>query len=130
MVELAACVSDFGVGAGDLEAGFVPVLRSLLFAAFLVARTTSGRQIVAIGGNRKAAVLAGLPVKRVLTGVYVLCGTFAALAGILATARLTASDPSSLGTLMELSAITAVVVGAPRSAAARSGCWAPSPERC
>ncbi|MEU3043837.1 ABC transporter permease [Streptomyces diastaticus] len=82
-----------------------------LAVAFLVARTTFGRQIVAVGGNREAAVLAGLPVKRVLTGVYVLCGTFAALAGVLATARLTASDPSSLGTLMELSAITAVVVG-------------------
>ncbi|MEU7447233.1 ABC transporter permease [Streptomyces diastaticus] len=82
-----------------------------LAVAFLVAPTTFGRQIVAVGGNREAAVLAGLPVKRVLTGVYVLCGTFAALAGVLATARLTASDPSSLGTLMELSAITAVVVG-------------------
>src|SRR6478735_2649855 len=79
--------------------------------AFLVQRTTFGRQIVAIGGNRSAAALAGLPVKRVLIGVYVICGVLAALAGILATARLTASDPSSLGTLMELSAITAVVVG-------------------
>lgn len=79
--------------------------------AFLVQRTTFGRQVVAIGGNRSAAALAGLPVKRVLIGVYVLCGVLAALAGILATARLTASDPSSLGTLMELSAITAVVVG-------------------
>ncbi|CAM5732510.1 ABC transporter permease [Streptomyces hirsutus] len=59
----------------------------------------------------QAAALSGLPVKRVLIGVYILCGTMAALAGILATARLTASDPSSLGTLMELSAITAVVVG-------------------
>ncbi|MFE1441402.1 ABC transporter permease [Streptomyces sp. NPDC058739] len=82
-----------------------------LAVAFLVHRTTFGRQVVAIGGNRKAAALAGLPVKRVLTGVYVLCGVLAALAGVLATARLTASDPSSLGTLMELSAITAVVVG-------------------
>jgi ribose transport system permease protein len=36
---------------------------------------------------------------------------FAALAGVLATARLTASDPSAIGNLMELSAITAVVVG-------------------
>lgn len=79
--------------------------------AFLVQRTTFGRQIVAVGGNRPAAALAGLPVRRVLIGVYVLCGVLAALAGILATARLTASDPSSLGTLMELSAITAVVVG-------------------
>ncbi|MFF2717111.1 ABC transporter permease [Streptomyces sp. NPDC058011] len=82
-----------------------------LAVAFLVQRTTFGRQIVAIGGNRPAAALSGLPVKRVLIGVYILCGTMAALAGILATARLTASDPSSLGTLMELSAITAVVVG-------------------
>ncbi|MCT2590303.1 ABC transporter permease [Streptomyces sp. N2-109] len=82
-----------------------------LAVAFLVQRTTFGRQVVAIGGNRSAAALAGLPVKRVLTGVYVLCGVLAALAGILATARLTASDPSSLGNLMELSAITAVVVG-------------------
>ncbi|MFD9425723.1 MULTISPECIES: ABC transporter permease [unclassified Streptomyces] len=79
--------------------------------AFLVHRTTFGRRLVAIGGNRSAATLAGLPVTRVLIGVYMLCGVLAALAGILATARLTASDPSSLGTLMELSAITAVVVG-------------------
>lgn len=67
--------------------------------------------MVAIGGNRAAAGLAGLPVKRVLIGVYVVCGVLAALSGVLATARLTASDPSTLGTLMELSAITAVVVG-------------------
>ncbi|MCM2423186.1 ABC transporter permease [Streptomyces sp. RKAG293] len=79
--------------------------------AFLVQRTTFGRQLVAVGGNRAAAALAGLPVKRVLIGVYVLCGVLAALAGVLATARLTASDPSALGNLMELSAITAVVVG-------------------
>jgi ribose transport system permease protein len=79
--------------------------------AGLVQRTTFGRQLVAVGGNRKAAALAGLPVRRVLIGVYVICGVLAALAGVLATARLTASDPSSLGNLMELSAITAVVVG-------------------
>ncbi|OKI19862.1 ABC transporter permease [Streptomyces sp. CB03911] len=82
-----------------------------LAIAFLVQRTTFGRQLVAVGGNRAAAALAGLPVRRVLIGVYVLCGMLAALAGVLATARLTASDPSALGNLMELSAITAVVVG-------------------
>ncbi|RPK69748.1 MULTISPECIES: ABC transporter permease [unclassified Streptomyces] len=91
----------------------VVLIAAILAAAvaLLVRRTTFGRMIVAVGGNRSAAALAGLPVRRVLTGVYVLCGVLAALAGILATARLTASDPSSLGTLMELSAITAVVVG-------------------
>lgn len=102
------------LGTGSLLGIPYVVLIAALLAvavAFLVRRTTFGRQIVAVGGNRAAAALAGLPVKRVLIGVYVLCGALAALAGILATSRLTASDPSSLGSLMELSAITAVVVG-------------------
>ncbi len=43
--------------------------------------------------------------------VYVISGLLAALAGVLATARLQASDPTSLGMFIELSAITAVVVG-------------------
>jgi ribose transport system permease protein len=66
---------------------------------------------VAIGGNRAASTLAGLPVRRILILTYVAAGVFAALAGVLATARLTASDPSAIGNLMELAAITAVVVG-------------------
>ncbi|WP_329126459.1 ABC transporter permease [Streptomyces sp. NBC_01465] len=82
-----------------------------LAVAFTVRRTTFGRQLLAIGDSRPAAQLAGLPVRRVLILVYVVSGVLAALAGVLASARLTASDPTSLGTLMELSAITAVVVG-------------------
>lgn len=77
----------------------------------LVRYTTFGRQLVAVGGNRSASALAGLPVRRVLMVTYVLSGVLAAIAGIVATARLTASDPSAIGNLFELSAITAVVVG-------------------
>jgi ribose transport system permease protein len=83
----------------------------VVVVALLVERTTFGRQLVAVGGNRRAAEFAGLPVRRTLLTVYMLSGVFAAVAGVLATARLTASDPSSLGLLIELSAITAVVVG-------------------
>lgn len=82
-----------------------------LAVAFLVRRTTFGRQLVAIGGNRVASELAGLPVRRTLVTVYVLCASLAAVAGVLATARLNASTPNSTGILIELSAITAVVVG-------------------
>ncbi|MEU0335390.1 ABC transporter permease [Streptomyces sp. NPDC006193] len=82
-----------------------------LLVAFVVRRTTFGRQLLAIGDNRAASQLAGLPVRRVLIVVYVACALLAAVAGVLATARLQASDPTSLGNLMELSAITAVVVG-------------------
>lgn len=79
--------------------------------AVLVSRTTFGKQLVAIGGNRRASELAGLPVKRNLLVVYMLAATLAASAGVLSTARLGASVPSTLGNLIELSAITAVVVG-------------------
>ncbi|MER7681472.1 ABC transporter permease [Streptomyces sp. NPDC096934] len=102
------------LGSGDVLG--VPYLVLIaaalaLLVAFVVRRTTFGRQLLAIGDSRPAARLAGLPVRRVLILVYVCSGVLAAVAGVLATARLTASDPTSLGNLMELSAITAVVVG-------------------
>ncbi|MBK1783137.1 ABC transporter permease [Prauserella cavernicola] len=78
---------------------------------FLVRRSTYGRQLVAIGGNKRAAELAGLPVRRVLITTYVVCGLLAALAGVLLAARSQASDPTKIGLLVELSAITAVVIG-------------------
>ncbi len=96
----------FGLPISVLVAGVLAIL-----VAGLVNRTTFGRQLVAVGGNRRAAHLAGLPVDRVLIGVYAIAGVLAAVAGVLATSRLGASDPADIGLLMELSAITAVVVG-------------------
>jgi len=84
---------------------------AVLLVAVLVNRTTFGKQLIAIGGSRRAAELSGLPVKRILLIVYILCAALAAIAGIVGTARLGASVPSTLGNLIELSAITAVVVG-------------------
>lgn len=102
------------LGTGDLLGVPVIVLAAVVVAlvmAFVVRRTTFGRQLVAVGGNRRASELSGLPVRRVLLGTYVISGLLAAVAGILATARLQASDPSTIGLLFELYAITAVVVG-------------------
>jgi ribose transport system permease protein len=79
--------------------------------AFLVNRTTFGRQLVAIGDNRAASALSGLPVRRVLVTVYVLSGVLAAIAGILLVGYGNYADPSNLGLNFELNAITAVVVG-------------------
>lgn len=102
------------LGAGSaLGVPYVVLIAAALAVLvwLLVRYTTFGRQLVAIGGNRSASSLAGLPVRRVLMLTYVLSGVLAAVAGVLATARLTASDPSAIGNLFELSAITAVVVG-------------------
>jgi ribose transport system permease protein len=102
------------LGTGELFGIPVSVLIAAVLAvmmALLVGRTTFGRRLVAIGGNRAASTLAGLPVRPVLVGVYAICGVLAAVAGVLSTARLSAGDPADIGMLMELSAITAVVVG-------------------
>ena len=102
------------LGSGDLFG--LPVLVWIaavlvLIVAFIVRRTVFGRRLLAIGGNRASSELAGLPVKRVLITVYVVCSVLASIAGILAVARIQSSDASSVGLLIELSAITAVVVG-------------------
>lgn len=92
----------------------IVVLIAVLLAAFvwfLVRYTNFGRHLVAIGGNRSASALAGLPVRRVMITTYMLCGVLAAIAGILAAARGQSVDASKIGLLIELSAITAVVVG-------------------
>jgi galactofuranose transport system permease protein len=114
--QLAEFRSPGLIALGSNAVAGVPVVVLIAVAltvlvTFVVRRTTFGRQIVAIGGNRTASELSGLPVKRILLIVYVLSGVLAAVAGVLATARLQASDPTSLGLFMELSAITAVVVG-------------------
>ncbi len=101
---------------GANEVGGVPIIVGVavvltVVVSFVVRKTTFGRQLVAVGGNRIASELGGLPVKRILITVYVLSGVLAAVAGVIATARLTASTPNTLGLNLELSAITAVVVG-------------------
>jgi ribose transport system permease protein len=83
----------------------------VVIVALVVRRTVFGRRLLAIGGNRASSELAGLPVKRVLITVYVVCGVLASIAGLLAVARIQSSDASAVGLLIELSAITAVVVG-------------------
>ncbi|MGO2633330.1 MAG: ABC transporter permease [Galactobacter sp.] len=83
----------------------------VLFVAVLMRRTTFGLYVESIGGNKRAAELAGVHIKRVLITVYVIAGILAALAGIIVAARSLASDPKTVGLLMELNAIAAVVIG-------------------
>jgi ribose transport system permease protein len=82
-----------------------------LVVGFLVRRTVFGRRLLAIGDNRPAAVLAGVPVRRVLVTVYIVSAMLAAVAGVIQVSRIGSADASRIGLLIELSAITAVVVG-------------------
>jgi ribose transport system permease protein len=77
----------------------------------LIRFTVFGRQVLAVGGNEKAARLAGIPVKRIKILVYVISGGLAGLAGLVVVARNSASDANLVGLGMELDAIAAVAVG-------------------
>ncbi len=76
----------------------------------LLSRTRTGRYIYAIGDNESAARLSGVRVDAQKIGVYVLCATLAALAGVIHCAQLEQGNPND-GVAYELDAIAAVVIG-------------------
>ena len=82
-------------------------------------RTRYGRYVVAVGGNREAARIAGVPVRRTIFSVYVVSGVLAGVAAVLLCARLGSASPVS-GNLYELDAIGAVVIGGTSLAGGRA----------
>ncbi len=80
-------------------------------AAWMLKRTLFGRYILAVGGNERAARLAGVPVNRVKRWVYAISGLCAGIAGLVVVAINSSSDANLVGLGMELDAIAAVAVG-------------------
>jgi ribose transport system permease protein len=76
----------------------------------LLNRTTFGRRTFAVGGNAEAARLAGIRVQRHAVKLYVLSGITCGIAAVMIMAR-TTTGSSTHGTLYELDAIAAVVIG-------------------
>ncbi len=76
----------------------------------LVTNTPFGRYLYAIGGNEEAAVVSGVPVRTTIIGAYALMGGIVALTGFMQTAYSGAST-STVGSLMELDAVAACVIG-------------------
>jgi ribose transport system permease protein len=76
----------------------------------LLNRTTFGRRTLAVGGNPEAARLAGINVNRHTVMLYVLVGLCCGLAALMLVSR-TTTGSSTHGTLWELDAIAAVVIG-------------------
>ena len=110
---VAGIVNGIVISYGNVVA-FMATLAMLVgargLAEILSNRTTFGRRTVAIGGNREAARLAGLKVKRHTVYLYALAGLTAGIASVMILGRTTAGT-STHGQLYELDAIAAVVVG-------------------
>ncbi len=72
--------------------------------------TIFGRNALAIGGNKEAAHLAGVPVTRIKVVIFTLQGLVAAFAGLVLAARMTSGQPNTSQGL-ELEVISACVLG-------------------
>ena len=77
---------------------------------FILEKTKIGREIYAVGSNREAARLSGIPVGKVLLVTAAMCGALVGLAACAQTSRLFAGSPTG-GLGLEMEALTAVVVG-------------------
>ncbi len=101
------------IGTGYL--GFIPypvIYMIVLIAIFaiLLNRTRFGTYIYAVGGNREAAHLSGVPINQVVIAVFTISGLLSAFAGLVLCSRMYSGQPS-IGQGYEMDAIAACVLG-------------------
>lgn len=101
-----------GRGADLMNVPNAVVLMLLLYAAAhgMMTQTAFGRHLYAVGGNVEAAMVSGVPVKRVTVMAYALGGLLAGLGGVVMASQLK-SGSGTFGAKYELYAIAAAVVG-------------------
>ena len=102
-------------GQGKVFGSLIPFSVSLFMVMAIIFgltlhRTTFGRYLYAIGNNENAANYSGVPVAKIKFILYALSGFMAALAGLILAARFGSTRPD-IGTGLELSVITAAVLG-------------------
>ncbi|MGC6455580.1 MAG: ABC transporter permease [Coraliomargaritaceae bacterium] len=95
----------FGIGVG-----FYLLLAAIIIIAVLLKKTVLGRHIYAIGSSENTARLCGVQVEQKKVLIYVLCGVFTGLAGIMQYSFLGSGNPT-IAVGLELNIIAAVVIG-------------------
>lgn len=100
----------FKIGTTEITYGSVLMVILFAIAWWVLANTTAGRQLYAVGDNPEAARLAGINTNRVLIAVYSSAALFYGIAALLLVARTGAGDPNA-GQNSNLESITAVVLG-------------------
>lgn len=101
------------IGRGYLFGIPFPVILMLICFTvlyILLHKMTFGRKVFAIGGNEKAAFIAGIKSDRIKIAIYAISGMMASVAGIIITSRLNSAQPTA-GQSYEMDAIASVVLG-------------------
>lgn len=108
--------SDFmWIGQGTIAGIPNPIVWMVLVALILwlfLEQTRPGRNLYAIGGNREAARLSGIAVRRYALVAMAICAMCAALGGLIAASNLAAGRPQGVGETYLLNAFVAVFIGA------------------
>ncbi|MGH9029966.1 MAG: ABC transporter permease [Acidimicrobiales bacterium] len=112
LTDLGGDVTWLGSATFDgFEAGCVLTIVLFAVGLFVLRKTVVGRHIYAIGGNREAARLAGIPVAPVICATFVVAGLLSAAAGLVVCGQLDAAAPTAGGANVVLEVIAAVIIG-------------------
>lgn len=103
-------ISWFNINFGVIGLPLILAMLLIVFFFVLQARTVFGKSIMAIGGNERAARMAGMNVNKAKILAFVLNGACAAVGGIFLAAKLKSSAPT-VGDSFTLLVIAAVVLG-------------------
>ena len=101
----------FGSFFGPIPTPIIITVICIAILSIALKKTALGTYIQSVGINSKASRIAGLNSKTIIFLTYVLCGFFAAVAGVMQSSRITSADSNNIGLYMELDAILAVALG-------------------
>ena len=108
-MDVALLVNDPVLGVLSLRS--IVAIAAFIVAGFVMARTRIGRDVVATGSDRRAALIAGVRVDRILIGVFAVSGVLTALAGSLLSYSLAAASPVALADTLIPAAAAAIIGG-------------------
>jgi ribose transport system permease protein len=93
-----------------IPASFVVAAVVVVILGLVLAKTTYGRSVYAVGGNTQAARLSGLRVGFISASTFVVIGILAAIGGLLQASAVGTADPT-FGATLTLQAIAVVIIG-------------------
>ena len=114
--------NSFIVGGTGVTYGMIIMFGLYALVWYLLTQTAWGRHVYAIGNNRVAARLVGIPVGNRLLSVYTFAAVLYGIAAWLALGRIPNADPNALQSA-NLDSITAVVIGGTSLFGGRGSIW-------